>query len=434
MTTAAAPGAARRLFCYFAVAYALFVSIMSTNAPAPLYALYSQKWHLSPLTITAVFAVYAVALLGSLLLLGGISDVVGRKPVLLASLLLNVGSAALFAGAHSVGWLYAARAVQGLSTGLLTAAATAALVELEPRNDQRKASVINSAALMSGSALGPLVFGLLAQYVGAPLVLPFVVELVMVAAAFAGLLWLPAFTRVRIESPARRRAGRIALALRSFVQRPRLPEQGLRVFALACGTLAATWSIGSFWAALTSLVTADLLHNHSHALAGEVLFVYFGLAGAVQAFTRNWTNNRAMLVGVPAVAVGILLLELAIATRSTPALGAAILCGGLGAGVSYMGSLAAVVEAAPAGHRAAVVAAYNVTGYIAVTASVISVGLLATHIGLRTATTYFVALTVAASALLTYALARRPRQGEQLTREDVDVAVALPDVSAPPVG
>ena len=394
-----------------AVSYALFVTMLSTTAPAPLYPLYQERWHLSPLTITAIFAVYAVALLGSLLLLGGISDVVGRTPVLLGSVLLNLGSATVFATAQGVAWLYAARGIQGVSTGLFCATATAALVELQPRGDQRRASVTSAASLMVGSAVGPLLFGLLAEYVGAPLVVPFVVELVLVGVSFGALLGLPPSPRRPIERPGRRRDRRVAMP--SFVQRPRLPRDGRRGFALACGTLAVTWSIAAFWAALTSLVTADLLHDHSHALAGEILFVYFGLAGVVQLVTPSWSNRRAMLLGVPAVAAGILLLGLAIAIGSVAPIVAAVLCGGFGAGVAYKGSLAAVVEAAPSAHRAAVVAAYNVVGYVVLSASVILVGLLASTIGLRTATTLFVGLSVVASALLTGALARSPIDGPE---------------------
>ena len=79
------------------VAVALGVS----GAPAPLYALYAQEWGFEPITTTVVFAVYAVAALGSVLVTGSISDRYGRRPVLIAAVLLirmtgNIGDLALF--------------------------------------------------------------------------------------------------------------------------------------------------------------------------------------------------------------------------------------------------------------------------------------------------------------------------------------------------
>ena len=63
--------------------------------------------------ITVVFAVYVVSLLAALLTVGGLSDYVGRRPVILAALLLNGAAMILFARAGDVGQLILARAVQG---------------------------------------------------------------------------------------------------------------------------------------------------------------------------------------------------------------------------------------------------------------------------------------------------------------------------------
>ena len=69
------------------------------------------------ITTTILFGVYAVAVLAALLALGRLSDSVGRKPVLLAALGVQVASMLVFATAGGVGELMAARVVQGLATG-----------------------------------------------------------------------------------------------------------------------------------------------------------------------------------------------------------------------------------------------------------------------------------------------------------------------------
>jgi hypothetical protein len=56
-------------------AYALLlvlsgVALGVSGLPAPLYGMYEEVWHLSPLSTTVVFAVYAVAALGAVLVSG----------------------------------------------------------------------------------------------------------------------------------------------------------------------------------------------------------------------------------------------------------------------------------------------------------------------------------------------------------------------------
>src|SRR5262249_42374756 len=75
-------------------AFYLQVSIImaflaGSSAPTPLYAVYQAAWGFSPVTITVVFGVYALAVLAALLVFGALSDHVGRRPVLLATTLLQ---------------------------------------------------------------------------------------------------------------------------------------------------------------------------------------------------------------------------------------------------------------------------------------------------------------------------------------------------------
>ena len=104
------PPAAMTLFSF---AGALLVAA-SSSAATPLYRLYQQSMHLTPFWITVVFAVYVASLLVALLTVGGLSDYVGRRPVIFAALLLNAAAMILFAEARDVGQLILARAIQGL--------------------------------------------------------------------------------------------------------------------------------------------------------------------------------------------------------------------------------------------------------------------------------------------------------------------------------
>lgn len=133
------------------------------NLATALYALYARRFHFSSLVLTTVFATYAVVLAPALIVFGRLSDRLGRRAVIALGLGAAVGGLAVFAGAQSDVWLYAARGTQGLAVGMISGAATAALVELDPDDDRRRASLFAGLAQSGGSAAGPLLAGVLVQ-------------------------------------------------------------------------------------------------------------------------------------------------------------------------------------------------------------------------------------------------------------------------------
>lgn len=99
----------RRSFAFAALAYAFAAVMVGTTLPTPLYALYAQQMHFSVVTTTVIFAVYALGVLGALLLFGRWSDAVGRRPVLLAGLAFSIASAVMFLTADNVPLLLVGR-------------------------------------------------------------------------------------------------------------------------------------------------------------------------------------------------------------------------------------------------------------------------------------------------------------------------------------
>src|SRR5438477_12718350 len=87
---------------FWLVGTMLVLMLFSSSAPSPMYVIYQQRWHMSPTMLTVVFAIYAIGILASLLVFGSLSDQIGRRPVLLVSLLVVVLSMAIFAGAQGV--------------------------------------------------------------------------------------------------------------------------------------------------------------------------------------------------------------------------------------------------------------------------------------------------------------------------------------------
>src|SRR5215218_8432599 len=98
---------------FWSVAVLLVLMLAASGVPSPLYRVYQQEFGFSSGVLTTIFAIYAFALLVSLLVVGGLSDHIGRRPVIAAAFLLEAAAMALFLAADGVGWLLAARTVQG---------------------------------------------------------------------------------------------------------------------------------------------------------------------------------------------------------------------------------------------------------------------------------------------------------------------------------
>src|SRR5690242_3719383 len=153
---------------YALTAGVLLVMMLGGTLPVPLYVLWEKQMGFGPLGVTVVFAAYVVGTLAALLVLGDLSDHVGRRIVLAIAVACAAVSTALFLVATGIGLLIVARVVSGLAAGLVTGTATATLAELQPRGDRRAAAVVASGSNMTGLGLGPLAAGLFAEYVPMP--------------------------------------------------------------------------------------------------------------------------------------------------------------------------------------------------------------------------------------------------------------------------
>ena len=197
---------------FWLIAAVLCLLVFASSAPSPLYGVYQHEWGFSATTLTAIFAVYAFALIVTLLVVGPLSDYVGRRPVIVAALVLEVGAMVLFLAATGVGWLYAARVLQGCAVGAATSALSAALIDLQPEGSTR-APVVNSFTPGFGLALGALVASALVQYGPAPTHLIWWLLLGDVTLTIPAVLAVP-------ESVARRPGALRSLRPRLGVPRP----------------------------------------------------------------------------------------------------------------------------------------------------------------------------------------------------------------------
>ncbi len=356
------------------VAYALAAAVIGLGlfasvTPSPLYRTYSVLWQFSPLTLTLIYATYAFGVLASLLLAGGASDDVGRRPVLLAALGTLMASTVLFMLAGSAAWLFVARGLQGLATGAALSAASAALLDLHPRRDPAGVGLTNATAAVAGLGLGILVSSSLVQLGTLPRVLPFVVLLVLFAIAFAGAYWMP-------EPVLERRGFRLTL------ERPGLPAVVRRPFVLAALAVLSSWSIGALFFSLGPELAGQLFDTSNVIVAGIGIVALAASACAAQLLTARIAPWIGAGAGSIALAAGMVLIVIAAATDSGAAYLAGSILGGAGFGAAFLGGLRALVAAIPSEHRASVMSSFYVVAYASLSIPAVLAGVTVTHIGL----------------------------------------------------
>ncbi|MCX3286114.1 MFS transporter [Streptomyces sp. NEAU-H22] len=372
------------------------VCMAGTTLPTPLYPLYQDKFGFSELTVTVVYALYAFAVIGVLLLVGNASDAVGRRPVLLCGLCFAALSAVCFLCAGGLGWLYAGRLLSGLSAGLFTGAATAYVMELAPRGGASRATFVATAANMGGLGCGPLLSGLLAQYAPWPLYLPFVTHLALVAVSAAVLLRLA--ETVRERQPLR--------AVRP--QRPVLPPQVRAVFGPAATASFVGFALFGVFTSVSPAFLVESLDVDDHAVSGLLVALAFFSSTAGQLAVGRVGVRRSLPLGCAGLLAGLALLAGALRWDQMALLVASALVGGIGQGLAFRGALSDVAQASPEQQRAAVISTLFVVAYAGISLPVIGVGLLTGPLGLEGAGLVFIASMAVLVVTAAVYLLRRP--------------------------
>ena len=266
--------------------------MVAASAPSPLYVVYQARWHFSAITLTAIFGVYALALLLTLLTVGGLSDFIGRKPVLLAGFTALVASMIVFAHADGVGWLYLGRVLQGLAAGSSLGALSAGLVDFAGPKRLRFAGLVNSLVPSLGLALGALGAGGLVQFAPAPTVLVFVL--------LAGLFAVVMIAVAVGPETERRRGG----ALRSLAPRIRVPKRLRPEFIRTMPALFATWAQVGLTLSLTTTLAAARFGLTDRFLDALVVAAVCGSAFLATVIMRNASARRGTVLGCAALIVG----------------------------------------------------------------------------------------------------------------------------------
>ena len=357
---------------FWIVAYALSMTIMGNNIPAPLYPVYQGLWHFSTGMLTVVFAVVAVGVFPALLFLGPLSDVRGRRPVLLLGVALALAGAVVFMLAQGVAWLIVARLLQGLAFGALSGTATATLTELEPQGSVQRAALVATVAIVSSQAIAPLLSGTLAQYAPLPTMLVYLVLAVLLVPALLGIWTIPETVKTAGASSSAPRLG--------------VPRAIRRPFTLASVAVFSAFGTVGLISALGPSLASTLLHVQNRAVGGLVVFALLGTSALTQILCRTWPLRRNLVVGLIAMIVGLIVFVGALPLETLTVFLFGIVLTGFGQGLTYLGSQELVSSIVTAQQRGEVFSVFNLVVYLGASAAALGVGFGAGLLGFYQAT------------------------------------------------
>lgn len=401
-TSSGAGARQRHNLGFWAIAFSFSTVLAYNGLPTPLYGLYQHRDGFSSFMLTVIYSAYAAGVVISLFSVGHLSDWHGRRRLFAPALITCMLSAGVFLAWRTLPGLMLGRFIGGLGVGMVTATATAWITELHrsarPNSSLRRAQVVSTAANLGGIGTGPLIAGLLAEWVGRPLTVPFVVALGAMAIALVFVLLTPETRAPVLPRPAWR------------PQRVVVPADALSRY-IASGTGAGiSFAVFGLFTSLAPAFLAGPLHHRSLALAGATAFAVFAAAVVSQTLIRTQSPGPIIGRAIPVMVTGLAVL---VGSVWLPAPNLAMfLAGGVitgaGAGALFKGVVTMVVTDAPAELRAEALAGLFLAGYVGLSVPVLALGVMTQYLSLRLSLLLF----TAALALGVAAVTRRLLLGD----------------------
>ncbi|MFD9736585.1 MFS transporter [Umezawaea sp. NPDC059074] len=354
------------------ISAAMVAILVAAGSPTPLLPIYEKAWGFPPWMLTLAFGVYAIALLIAILVVGSLSDHVGRRPVMVGALGLELVAMVVFLVAPSIGWIVVGRVVQGIATGAASSTLSAAVVELAPDHRKKLGALMTGMAPLAGLGIGALFAGVLAQFASDA---AFAVWLVLVVVMAAGTV----FTLVTPET-ATPKPG----ALASLVPRVSVPPRVRTLFASTLPGMIGVFMTMTLYMGLVPTVLAAVFKISSPLVGALGAFVAFGAGTVVSAFTSAVHPRRLRLLGATGLAVGAILFVGSVGTVSLPLLWGAALFGGAGLGAFFSGATRGLVPEVEPHERAGLFATLYLVAYLAMGVSAIVAGLFVGVVGVTT--------------------------------------------------
>lgn len=358
------------------------VALGVSGLPAPLYGIYEANWHLSPLATTIVFAVYALAALAAVLVSGKISDVVGRKPVLIGALVALLVGLGVFLIADNMAMLLLARTIHGAAVGSIVVAGAAALLDLRPDHGVRTGQ-LSGVSFNIGMTVAIIGSALLAQYAPHPLRTPYAVVAVICLVLGVGVLALNEPHTARTRGPIR-------------LAKPAVPQEIRADFWFSALGAMASWSVLGVLLSLYPSLAAQQTHIDNLVFGGAVVATTAFAAAMAQLAATRLPARYSAIIGDIGMAVSLLLTIPVLLTHRWQLVFVAAVLLGTTFGLGFGGSLRHLSDVVPATHRGETMSAFYLLAYTAMAVPTLIAGWAATRWDLASVFPWFAGAVAAA--------------------------------------
>ncbi len=397
----AGPRPSRRHGIGFWLIAGAFLTAMAFNAvPTPLYPLYQARDGFSTLMVTVVFSVFAVGVVVALITLGHVSDWVGRKTILIPALALEVVTAVIFLAYPELPGLLVARFIGGVGIGMITATATAHLKDLHttgrPAADSGLFDIVSTGANVGGLAIGPLIAGLLGEYVTKPLYVPYVVFGVLLLLALVAVACTPETVQELPSRPAYR------------LQRISADHGDRAAYITAATSGFVAFAVNGVYTSLSAGFVHGTLHRSSILLAGTVAFALFAAATVSQVLAGRIPAKKRLPLAIGGKAAGLVLLVIGTQTTSLTIFILAGVVAGAAVGVSVKSAIGMVATMAAPEKRGEALAGLFLVCYAGMSVPTVAVGIATHFVSLTTAVWWFSGVLIVVLAAVGI-MARRVR-------------------------
>ena len=341
-----------------AVIVLLLFSIMAaSNVTAPIYDLYALKYHFGPFIITDIFAIYVFLLIPSLLFWGQYSDKHGRKLPITIGVIIELIGLLSFLLARNVYMLFLARAFMGMASGAIAGPASALLFSYS----RKAGAVLTSIGTSAGTATGPLIGGIMAQYLSYPLKLVYVISIVLVILPAIAMYPLKDISRANPELK---------------LHFPSIDREVIRPFMLSSFAAFVAWSITAFYMSLAPVYIIKLSGINDIAIGGIIVFLMLGVASVFQVISLRFKIKSSMFSGMVFIAFAVIFILISIMKNSLYIFVAGTVLAGIGQGFSFTGATREIKAISPPEKTGDTLANYYIIIYIGVGLPVILLGLL----------------------------------------------------------
>jgi multidrug resistance protein len=145
--------------------FTVLIDLIGFGIVLPILPFYAQRFGAAGLGYGAIVGVFSLMQFVATALLGKLSDRVGRRPIILATTLINAAGYVLFAFAGSYTVLFLSRVVSGFAGGNISAA-QAYIADITTPAERSRGMGVVGAAFGIGFTLGPAIGGFAAHWGG----------------------------------------------------------------------------------------------------------------------------------------------------------------------------------------------------------------------------------------------------------------------------